>query len=1567
MPYIRRTLGFIAAFAAFAIVARAGIVTEGTASYTGDGLTVSLEWKAGDGYKILDETPDYTDVTWIQVPKGTPIELKASWGELPAGGIFEKATLTLSRREGDETIDATSGNSISTNFTVGVAPGTENTSPGGMTLAVVWQKLVQAATQDTPAVYQRVTTQVGRGIMRPMRTVEAKMPGDADDKAVLYNDFEFFLTPYNTPYVDELTGEKDAFNVRYGIHVSCPSPDGPNASTARAGVLARVVYLSSHYKSPWGTTDANGGTTVTLGSAGIDLPAHGTYYAPALYVSAAPLTADGSAACPAYKGRTLTLPALKDFIGTLKLKVTDMDDNPLRATVNVWGGQYLLSNVSATGTADSAGNASIRLLPWKASTGTSDQDIHLPPYVNISSDITNIVDGAQMNLVDGRPAFLSPHFWLHDDAYTFKDKGAASKKARIQYLDKDDNVVAEFGVHPELKRDSSISNGRDRHFYEITPTRDLKLYKARVVYDDPDGGPDPIVASGTAEFRAQARWERAMSGAEMQFRICAVGPWAGQTNDFFTRMSPQLRLLQTAMADEVMPIRITFSNGPAFTPQTAFYQRDIWALQELVKELDQAQRGSPFNRIVGIVPPNYLDTEVGGKVAGLMFDAYPGAFLIDPSKIGAHGSMHEFLHTLGLPDLYEGDYYGTGKIIPPPSSNGYKPVSYKVVANIPKTYPNFQAILYDHARTAWAQDGEFGTLLRFACRQITTSPAPQAAGIRDGATLQAATGTISISGAFKTDKATFWTADLNPVFADTGTAQNPYAGKTYGDYYVRVVGASNNTLAAVYITGGNKYNATRVLNENGSASKFHGVGIDKNLRAAFSATLPIDANNVSRIELGPSNEWGQFAAIWNTITVSANAPAISSFSPAAPSTLSGAFTLSWKATDADPADAAKLLNHRVLVSDGGVTWSLVSSAAQYDWGTQKYSCTLNAADFPQGSKYAFKILCSDGLRTSRLVTPATYTISGFNPNPVASLGVAAWDGKRPDTGPLALAVPIGNTGNGMLTVIPDAASLPSWLTPTLRETRIAPRSTGLLALTGDLPTSGVYQKTIGLKTNDPAHPTLSLPIKIVQGPTTTAPSVHRIEVGLFGSEQRPFQPGEIVNVTAWEYASRGGLNAFMTIERVSPGCAIVVDRAPMEAGAWPGQYQATWEIPSDIADGQYAVEITLADPKGGAGDSDGLAPGQDASFLIRRFNSSPVFTLPSASETSMTVTVDQECVLSYNVSDPDGDALDLAVNGFPFPYYWDRAGKKIRWYPSASGVGYQLVLSARDAHGAIATRTWKFAIKDSTATIPANRAVPSNLPGYSTLVSGQIYYITVAATGQKGCRVDYRLAGSSTWTQGSILPYKDLEVSPGHHYIYAEWDWSKLGLQSNKRYELRFVNIDAGNKADSSPITRLVFTSAVAGTITQVKAPAKVVAGQPFTIQVTARNDSTQAWNSGSGIKAAPNGTDPFYSGRPLTLSGWQQVTQGATIAWGIDVAAPSAAGAYTTRWSLLDAQGAALGSAAEAAVTVVADPGVTLAEMRAYLLNTWTPGSSWLGKADLNKDGKVNVADLVAINNLLK
>jgi len=159
----------------------------------------------------------------------------------------------------------------------------------------------------------------------------------------------------------------------------------------------------------------------------------------------------------------------------------------------------------------------------------------------------------------------------------------------------------------------------------------------------------------------------------------------------------------------------------------------------------------------------------------------------------------------------------------------------------------------------------------------------------------------------------------------------------------------------------------------------------------------------------------------------------------------------------------------------------------------------------------------------------------------------------------------------------------------------------MLLLNGNQPLTGTFEATVSLNTNDPDTPTLTFPIKLVQGGLAPAPHIAAIVLDPDYRDFRPWRPGENVRFTLWDNDSRTTMEASLTITGPSPSAAELVKDLPMEAASRPGEYTAYWTIPAGAADGAYSLTFTLHDP---ATELDGTD--NSRVLNIRKVNTVPV-------------------------------------------------------------------------------------------------------------------------------------------------------------------------------------------------------------------------------------------------------------------------------------------------------------------------------------------------------------------------
>ena len=451
-----------------------------------------------------------------------------------------------------------------------------------------------------------------------------------------------------------------------------------------------------------------------------------------------------------------------------------------------------------------------------------------------------------------------------------------------------------------------------------------------------------------------------------------------------------------------------------------------------------------------------------------------------------------------------------------------------------------------------------------------------------------------------------------------------------------------------------------------------------------------------------------------------------------------------------------------------------------------------------------------------------------------------------------------------------------------------------------------------------------------------------------------------------------GLDARIRIEQTLPGAAVMVDDAAMSPGPTPGRYTYDWTPPTAAAGKSYATEVTMTNTATTRKDVNGShSAGWDVVFKIAGTpNRQPVFTLPTTTTTILNATNGKEVVLNYVVSDPDGDPLSLNLNkNITFTaanntqVKMDTQARQIRFTPVSDGA-YGLTLCAMDPSGAIGCRQWM--VNVATQAVKGH-ALPGNVD--YTMLTGATQWLQAwidSGGGDKGCRFDWRLQGATTWNKSALVAWHTYPFDTRRQN--AELTWNVSTLAAGSTYEVRFIDVNAQGQDDPNPTILHFIKAANGGKVTKIEAPSKVGVGLPFTFRVHVLNTSTDTWTQVGGYKLTSGATaDPFTRSTSLELGPAEMVPPGATAIYYAWATAPATAGSYVTKWQPYTAALTAYGTAGQATVQVVSVPAVDTGELRDYLLGKWVPSTAWLTAADLDKNGKITIADLQQLANLLR
>lgn len=1339
-----------------------------------------------------------------------------------------------------------------------------------------------------------------------------------------------------------------------------------------AGVPARVLYQargtgSLMYATPWATTDASGHALTTIGAGRETVAVKGWHYPSRLYLEVTRPAFVGDVNSGGYLSKILVLEGMQKFRGTINLKITDPDDHPLSGAVATsWGGMNYLGGGSASSAAGADGTVSLQIPYGSSGAETKNIEVALNPIVTVKSIQTQVVD-FPARYVDTLPAFLSPQIDLSPSASSYKNDKAGSRQLIVRIKDSRGGVVDEIInhelKHPEAWTPVELLRGKNRLYYPFKPPLNSDFYTIEAVFQNfEDEVEEDEQVVGSAHFPVLKTNEPAYDHP-FNFQFVAVSSTAPAVPPGTSLLSSRLSTGQMGKymkwVQKVMPAPVTYSTGPDQVASS--WYMDSGRIKYYFYKLNE-YRPRDVDLVIGVVAPGDLNSFLGGTAAGLSMPGYPYVVLIDPSKLPEMGVLHEFLHTRGLPDNYKSgvmlaaaDGYDAEKRLPM--------INLKTLAG---SYPQVQAVMFDSANEPWLTYEEYGKLLDYATVPIARSTVAEDGTEVRGARRAAAPPqkVLLISARYQWAGAPFVSPQTlvadEPLFSDWETpyVPQPSAKENYTMPGVRLNNASGTIKQDAWVLP---------LNTFGQPV---GVWFDPADVGSFTFKVPY-RDDYSSLIYGGFNWRKELVAYNKTLIFSANAPTAVWMGPASGTELKGRATITYAASDKDAG--ATLYGWVKVSTDGGQTWRAAAPYAPIQAGTNTF--TLDCNQFPTTTNCKIKVLVSDGLRSTILEPAQVYKLTGYAAEPkilAEPLGYAITV-----KAPARFTIPLRITNQGIqpLSVDIDPASLPAWVDKKLSRLtgQVVAGDASFFPLFGTLSVAGKYTATLKIRTNDPQTPILSFPVTITVGSAAPAPQVAFVQSEPFVAGSLPIRKPAKMTFSAWELAGHSGLEARIRIEQTMPSAAVLLDNAPMSAGPTPGQYVYTWTPPAHGGGKGYAVEVTMVDPATGLKDANGsISAGWDLAFeLAGAANRAPVFTLPVTSSTTvLSGLVGKEIVLSYAVSDPDGDPLSFNLDKSPAfaaanntQVKWDTAARQIRFTPIFTGT-YSLTLSAMDPAGALSSRLWTIHVTANAAT---GHALPSNAD--YTILAGTTYPLSAsirAGGGDKGCRFDWRLQGAAVWNKSALVAWRASAGDPG--YLYANLAWTVSSLTAGATYEVRYVNVNAQGKDDPSPTVLHFLKPANGGKVTKIEAPATVAAGQPFSFRVFVLNTSTFTWTRAGGYKLTSGAVaDPFTKTASLELGPSAMVPPGGTAVYQAWATAPATAGSYMTKWQPYTATLKAYGTAAQASIKVVSPPPVDLGALRDYLLGKWTPSSAWMSTADLDKDGKVNVADLLRLGALLR
>ncbi|NLL18759.1 MAG: leucine-rich repeat protein, partial [Clostridia bacterium] len=1005
-----------------------------------------------------------------------------------------------------------------------------------------------------------------------------------------------------------------------------------------------------------------------------------------------------------------TYPDLKDFKGIIEVKVVNTAGEPLEGrTVRFWGGAKFDGKNGEKTNKD--GIAEIRFPCDTRSEERIELTMTELPTFEFKWNLTQVIDNPS-RIVKGHnaPLYLSPEIKVAD-GYFENEYVSLAKDVKLQVYDVDhpEKTLIETPAKSFLEKYTNIDirKGANRAYIKISPEdwAGKRLGIRAVVLNKDEGARDKYQVRGYVEDPV-ASHQLYEPKKEFTFAFVPLGVgawWENNSSISYGDISKQKEFIR-----KIFPAPVRFvEKTTMFIAKPLFFTHDMY-LSRIFRELGRSQKrfSDQYDLYIGITPPGFLGA-AGLQDSGMygmnweFLGAVHGAVLIDPSKVMAHTTIHEFIHTLGFNDVYPTEYQKH------PSANGYDRTP---IINVVGDRQPYQAIMYDSTSLPWPTEGEYNALLAYATKPVSGEKSFLGMNVLS---VEAESEVLLLSGTIADARSNQRKVYFDPVIKHTGDAD------VSTDFY------SNGYVIQTLDYGGN------VLTQY----FFSDYEFDGRYYATFLAGLPAD--NVKAIEIGKQS-WGSITQVFQRYEYSANAPVVKITGPGGTS-LSGDFMITWEAGDAD-GDA--LLSELQVSSDGGNTWDILAINIPQN-ADGKYSHTLNAANFPQGENYKFKVIVTDGMHSTEAIS-GEYTIAGYEPQPKLALSETNVTVKvKPGTTEANAYFELENRGREDLNVkfLPadEATTLVSPLF--VQEYTVYPGQKQWIAVPLILPgeTEESLTETIDLQTNDPDQPTTNLGITVEYSDEDLKPELASFSITPSDFKERVIDSPIRVTFDAYAAAGRSGLEATLIIEDEN-GTEILNERMG-ENYHKPGAYTYYWE-PEELAAGNYHVYIDLKDP---VSSLERDRTGYDFAFRIKAPNVPPVFAEPQTYENDLGVVKrGDKITIPYQVSDPDGDPLEINVYSNLFEHGLElikESGNsgRIEWTANTSGA-HSVYLTATDPAG------------NSTE-------VMFNLAEIEEL---NLYTISLEANSREAGQV----YGSGIYNPGE---YVTVDAVPGELYKFISW------------------------------------------------------------------------------------------------------------------------------------------------------------------------------------------------------
>lgn len=1139
---------------------------------------------------------------------------------------------------------------------------------------------------------------------------------DYEGQISAYDDYDVYWAKYI---------KEDIWNSTVQVTVTRETDDQVKREPVE-GVLTNLYYYwgtnSSTNNKPycifrptdfWETTNTDGIATFTIGSGGFLIEREVGVSAPALY---GVLIKDFTKP-DLYQ--YYTYPDLKDFEGIIKVKVVNTVKEPLEGRTVQFRGGAKFDGIAA-GETDEAGIVEIRYPASTTSENVEELTMTELPTFELKWNLTQVIDNPS-RIVKGHnaPLYLSPEVKVSEGYFEMPNislvKGV---KLQVYDVDNPEKTLIETSAmsFQEKYIYIDISKGANRAYIKISPEdwASKRLGIRAVVPNKDAGAREKYQVRGYVEDKApKSEFYEPKKEFTFVFVPLQVGAEENNSSISYGDISKQKEFIK-----KIFPAPIKFvEKSPVFIAKPRFCTHGMY-VSRIFRELGRSQKlfSDKYDLYVGMTPPGFLGA-AGLQESGTygmnweFLGAVHGAVLIDLSQTLQHTTIHEFIHTRDFSDVYP---TANDKCL---SANGHDGTP---IINVEGGQYTYQAIMYDHAGFPWPTEGEYNALLEYA-----TKPVSGKMGLRsiNGFSENSTSEVLLLSGNIADARSNQRKVYFDPIIKHTGDADvsSNYDGK---DYVIQTLNSDGNVQTQYF---------------------FSDYEYDGKYYAPFIASLP--ASDVKAIEIG-KHSGGSVIQLFKRYEYSANAPVVNITGPGSTS-LSGDFMLTWNASD---ADGDNILSEIQVSPDGGNTWDILAVDIPYNVSGE-YSYKLNAANFPKGTNYVFKVVVTDGMRSTEAVS-SKYTIAGYEPKPKLALSSNEVTVKvKPGTTEANAYFELENSGREELNVkFLPADEATTFVSPLfIREYTIYPGQKQWIAIPLILPgeTEASLAEVIDLQTNDPDQPTTNLIINVEYSEEDLKP-----ELASFTITPSDFKEGVMgsaipVTFDAYPTVWQSGLEAIINIEDEN-GIAILNE--PMDVNYHKsGVYSYYWE-PENLAVGNYNVYIALKDPVSGL-ERD--RTGYDLAFSIKAPNAPPVFAEPKTYENDLgVVNRGENITIPYQVSDPDGDSLDIKVysnlleHGLRLIKDTGNSGR-IEWTANVSGA-HSIYLTATDPSKNSATVMFNITeIEDLnlfTISLEANSSEAGQVYGSGIYNPGE-YVIAQAVPGES-----YEFI---SWTEDDVVVSTD--------------------------------------------------------------------------------------------------------------------------------------------------------------------------------------------------------------------